>query len=94
MSFSIPWKIFFFALVLTGCGSFQKKTQNDAEKAMIADGAVRQSRLRETRVLNDKEYETVSDRMGWVRSDARGLPPPPSTAELERKVKAAEKGSP
>jgi hypothetical protein len=29
-----------------------------------------------------------------VRSDARGLPPPPSTAELEQKVKAAEKESP
>jgi hypothetical protein len=27
--------------------------------------------------------------MGWSRSDARGLPPPPTTEELEKKVKAA-----
>lgn len=94
MSLSISHKIVFFTLILTGCGSFQKKTESDAEKAMYAESAVRQSRLRETGTLNDKEYETVSDRMGWARSDARGLPPPPTTEELERKVKAAENGKP
>lgn len=94
MTHSTFCKIFLVTLVVGGCSSYQKKSQNDTEAAMVAESANRQARLRETRTLNNKEYETVSDRMGWVRSDARGLPPPPSTAELEQKVKAAEKSSP
>ena len=75
--------------LLTGCSSYRERAEKESIEQMRRDSEARQARLKTTSSLNDKEYETVSDRMGWSRSDARGLPPPPTTEELEKKVKAA-----
>lgn len=75
--------------LLTGCSSYRERAEKESLEQMHRDSEIRQARLKSTSSLNDKEYETVSDRMGWSRSDARGLPPPPTTEELEKKVKAA-----
>ncbi len=75
--------------LLMGCSSYRERSEKESIDQMHRDSEVRQTRLKSGSSLNDKEYETVSDRMGWSRSDARGLPPPPTTEELEKKVKAA-----
>ena len=73
---------------VTGCSSYRERSEKESIEQMHRDSEIRQTRLKTASSLNDKEYETVSDRMGWSRSDARGLPPPPTTEELEKKVKA------
>ena len=75
--------------LFTGCSAYRERAQKESIEQMHRDSEIRQARLKSSSSLNDKEYETVSDRMGWSRSDARGLPPPPTTEELEKKVKAA-----
>jgi len=75
--------------LLMGCSSYRERSEKESIEQMRRDSEIRQTRLKSGSSLNDKEYETVSDRMGWSRSDARGLPPPPTTEELEKKVKAA-----
>ena len=75
--------------LLTGCSSYRDRAEKESIEQMQRDSQIRQTRLKTKSSLNDKEYETVSDRMGWSRSDARGLPPPPTTEELEKKVNAA-----
>lgn len=74
---------------LMGCSAYRERAEKESIEQMHRDSEIRQARLKTTSSLNDKEYETVSDRMGWSRSDARGLPPPPTVEELEKKVKAA-----
>ena len=85
-----------FALsALSGCNTFNKERfKNETEERMHQDSAARQARMHESGTLNDQEYKAVSDRMGWARPDARGLPPAPTTEELEKKVKAAEGSAP
>jgi len=77
------------SVLLMGCSSYRERSEKESIEQMHRDSEIRQTRLKSGSSLNDKEYETVSDRMGWSRSDARGLPPPPTTEELEKKVKAA-----
>ena len=79
---------------LSGCNSYKDRSKNETEERMHKDSAARQARMHESGTLNDQEYKAVSDRMGWARPDARGLPPPPTTEELEKKVKAAEGSTP
>jgi hypothetical protein len=50
----------------------------------------RQQRLLAEGKLNPQEYEALAIKMGWPRPDARGIPPPPTTEELEKKVKASQ----
>jgi len=77
-------------LGLAGCGIFDdQRRQAEIDRAMEADAADRQARLRAEGKLRPKEFEEVSNKMGWTRTDARGLPAPPTTDELEKKVKAA-----
>lgn len=75
--------------LLMGCSSYRNRAEKESIEQMQRDSEIRQARLKTKSSLNDKEYETVSDRMGWSRTDARGLPPPPTTEELEKKVKGA-----
>ncbi len=90
--------VFIFSLVAlgvaSGCSSYKERFKNETEERMHQDSAARQARMHESGTLNDQEYKAVSDRMGWSRPDARGLPPPPTTEELEKKVKAAEGSAP
>ncbi|MEY2751563.1 MAG: hypothetical protein RLZZ550_1534 [Verrucomicrobiota bacterium] len=77
-------------LALAGCALFDdQRRQAETERLMEADAAERQARLKAEGKLRPKEFEVVSNKMGWTRADARGLPPPPTTEELEKKVKAA-----
>jgi hypothetical protein len=77
------------AIGLAGCALFDdKRRQAETERLMEEDAAERQARLRAEGKLRPKEFEVVSNKMGWTRTDARGLPPPPTTEELEKKVKA------
>ena len=79
----------------SGCNTFDKdRSKNETEARMYQESAARQTRLHDSGTLNDQEYKAVSDRMGWARPDARGLPPPPTTEELEKKVKAASGSTP
>lgn len=78
------------AIGLTGCSLVDnQRRQAEVDRLMEADAAERQARLQAEGKLRPKEFETVSDKMGWTRPDARGLPPPPTTEQLEKKVKAA-----
>jgi hypothetical protein len=75
---------------LAGCAFVDdQRRQADVDRIREADAAERQARLQAEGKLRPKEFETVSDKMGWTRPDARGLPPPPTTEQLEKKVKAA-----
>jgi hypothetical protein len=77
-------------LGLAGCSIFDdRRRQAETERLMEADAAERQARLKGEGKLRPKEFEVVSNKMGWTRTDARGLPPPPTTEELEKKVKAS-----
>lgn len=51
----------------------------------------RKARLQALGTLSPQEYEAMAIRMGWTKKSAAGLPPPPTTEELEKRVKAAEK---
>ena len=82
------------ALMLAGCGAFKTYVQNDAQAQMERDSAERQARLKAEGKLNAKELEAVSARMGWVQSDARGLPAALSIEEMERRAKAAKDKQP
>jgi len=75
---------------LAGCSVLDdRRRQAETDRLMEADAAERQARLKGEGKLRPKEFEEVSNKMGWTRTDARGLPPPPTTEELEKKVKAA-----
>lgn len=85
-----PTFVLLAVLGLAGCSLLDdRRRQAEADRLMEADAAERQARLKGEGKLRPKEFEVVSDKMGWTRTDARGLPPPPTTAELEQKVKAA-----
>jgi hypothetical protein len=78
------------ATVLVGCSLVDdQRRQAEVDRLMEVDGVERQARLQGEGKLRPKELEVVSDKMGWTRPDARGLPPPPTTDQLEKKVKAA-----
>jgi hypothetical protein len=82
--------LLFAAAGLAGCSLVDdQRRQAEVDRLMEADAAERQARLQGEGKLRPKEFEAVSDKMGWTRADARGLPPPPTTEQLEKKVKAA-----
>lgn len=62
-----------------------------ARERMLDDNDERKARLKAQGTLNPQEYEAMAIRMGWTTKGAAGLPPPPTTEELEKRVKAAEK---
>ncbi|TSA32835.1 MAG: hypothetical protein D4R66_05480 [Opitutales bacterium] len=78
-------------MALTGCQRFsEERRQAEVDKAMEDDSQERQARLKAEGKLNPEELKALAHKLGWAQSDARGLPPPPTTEELEKKVKAAE----
>lgn len=79
------------SVALTGCQRFsEERRQAEVDKAMEDDSQERQARLKAEGNLNPEELKALAHKLGWAQSDARGLPPPPTTEELEKKVKAAE----
>lgn len=78
-------------VALAGCDTFDdNRRQRETDRIAREDSERRQARLRAQGTLNPQEYESLSNKMGWSRTDARGLPIPPTTEELEKRVKASE----
>ena len=81
------------ASVLLGAGCSMPDPKREAaaqEEKLMDDTDERKARLRARGTLNPQEYEAMAAKMGWTSKSAVGLPPPPTTEELEKRVKAAE----
>ncbi len=79
------------ALLVAGCSlPDPKRDAAIAREKMLDDNDERKARLKERGTLNPQEYEAMAIRMGWTTKGVAGLPPPPTTEELEKRVKAAE----
>jgi hypothetical protein len=79
------------ALLVVGCSlPDPKRDAAIAREKMLDDTDERKARLKARGTLNPQEYEAMAIRMGWTTKGAAGLPPAPTTEELEKRVKAAE----
>jgi hypothetical protein len=89
---SLPCAIILLGTVaLSGCHLLSdERRQAEVDKAMEDDNQERQARLKAEGKLNPEELKALAHKLGWAQSDARGLPPPLTTEELEKKVKASE----
>lgn len=77
-------------LLCAGCSSNDsKQSQAALEQSMLNDTDERKARLKAEGTLNPEEYKALALKMGWTNKDARGIPPAPTTAELEKRVKEA-----
>jgi hypothetical protein len=77
------------SLLGAGCLPNVQKTQAEAEQKMFDDIDDRKARLKAQGTLSPQEYAALAQKMGWTNKDARGIPPPPTTEELEKSVKGA-----
>jgi hypothetical protein len=78
-------------LLCAGCSlPDPKKGQRETEQRLLDDTDDRKARLQAQGTLNPQEYEALARKMGWTNKDARGIPPPPTTEELEKRVKEAQ----
>jgi len=90
---SLP-RALLLACALLGVGCSLPNPKRDAaiaEEKMLDDTDERKVRLRARGTLSPQEYEAMAIKMGWTTKVTPGLPPPPTTEELERRVRAAEK---
>jgi hypothetical protein len=90
---SLP-RVLLLAGALLGVGCSLPNPKRDAavaQERMLDDTEERKARLKARGTLNPQEYEAMAIKMGWTTKPAAGLPPPPTTEELEKRVKAAEK---
>ena len=79
------------ALLGAGCSIPDAKSTATAQQDRLLDDTdERKDRLRARGTLSPKEYEAMAIKMGWTTKGAPGLPPPPTTEELEKRVKATE----
>jgi hypothetical protein len=67
-----------------------KRDADDQQRRLMDDSDERKARLQARGTLSPQEYEAMALKMGWTTKGAPGLPPPPTTEELEKRVKAAE----
>ncbi len=78
-------------LVGVGCSMLdQDRSRAALQERLMDDTDERKARLQAKGTLSPQEYEAMALKMGWTTKGAPGLPPPPTTAELEKRVKAAE----
>ena len=85
--------VFLFAAALLGAGCSTPDAKRDADlqqQRLMDDTDERKARLRARGTLSPQEYEAMAIKMGWTTKSGAGLPPPPTTEELEKRVKAAE----
>lgn len=90
---SLP-RAFLLVCALLGVGCSLPTPKRDAaiaEEKMLDDTEERKARFKARGTLNPQEYEAMAVKMGWTTKGTPGLPPPPTTEELEKRVKAAEK---
>jgi hypothetical protein len=79
------------ALLGAGCAMPDaKRDADDQQRRLMDDSDERKARLQARGTLSPREYEAMALKMGWTTKGAPGLPPPPTTEELEKRVKAAE----
>jgi hypothetical protein len=79
------------ALLGAGCAMPDaKRDADDQQRRLMDDSDERKARLQARGTLSPQEYEAMALKMGWTTKGAPGLPPPPTTEELEKRVKAAE----
>lgn len=89
---SLP-RILLLAGALLGAGCSAPDAKRDAaaqNERLMDDTDERKARLKARGTLSPQEYEAMAIKMGWTKPGAAGLPPPPTTEELEKRVKAAE----
>jgi len=89
---SLP-RALLLACVLLGAGCSlpnPKRTAAEQQDRLMDDTEERKVRLRARGTLSPQEYEAMAIKMGWTTKGAPGLPSPPTTEELEKRVKAAE----
>ncbi len=83
--------LFAAASLAAGCSTPNDKRDADLQQQRLMDDTdERKARLRARGTLSPQEYEAMAVKMGWTSKSAAGLPPPPTTEELEKRVKAAE----
>jgi hypothetical protein len=75
-------------LLLAGCAITPEQRQAEVDRQMARDREIRREHMRASGALSETEYDAVNRRTGRVDPTRRGLPPPPTTDELERKVEA------
>ena len=73
-------------LLLAGCAITPEQRQAEQDRQATRDREIRREHMRASGALSESEYEEVNRRTGRVDPTRRGLPPPPTTSELERKV--------
>jgi hypothetical protein len=73
-------------LALAGCALTPAQREAEQERQAARDREIRREHMRASGALNETEYEAVNRRTGRVDPTRRGLPPPPTTEELESKV--------
>jgi hypothetical protein len=80
------------ALFVVGCSILdQERGRAALQEQLIDDTEERKARLQAKGTLSPQEYEAMALKMGWTTKGASGLPPAPTTEELEKRVKAAER---
>lgn len=80
------------ALLVVGCSlPDPKRDAAVMQERLLDDTDERKARLLAIGTLSPAEYEAMAKKMGWTTKGAPGLPPPPTTEELEKRVKAAER---
>lgn len=90
---SLP-RVLLLATAMLGAGCALPDAKRDAaavQERLMDDNDERKARLRASGTLSPQEYEALARKMGWTTKGAPGLPPPPTTDELEKRVKDAEK---
>jgi len=90
---SLP-RVLLLASALLGAGCAMpdaKRDADDQQRRLLDDTDERKARLKARGTLSPAEYEAMAIKMGWTSKGAAGLPSPPTTEELEKRVKAAEK---
>ncbi len=71
-------------LLLAGCAITPEQRQAELDRQTARDREIRREHMRASCALHETEYEAVNRRTGRVDPARRGLPPPPTTDELER----------
>ena len=87
-------RVLLLACAMLGVGCAMPDAKRDAaaqNERLMDDTDERKARLKARGTLSPQEYEAMAIRMGWTTKSAAGLPPPPTTEELEKRVKASEK---
>lgn len=80
------------ALCVGGCSVLDPDRGRAAlQQRLMDDTDERKARLQAKGTLSPQEYEAMALKMGWTTKGVPGLPTPPTTEELEKRVKATEK---